>query len=103
MECNDAKCPIHGSVKTHGYSVEGIIVSDKLGRTVIVEHTYTTFLKKYQRSLRKNSRIPAHNPPCMGARLGDKVQISGTRRLSKTKAYVVTKVLNREGEKEKKA
>lgn len=93
MECNDAKCPIHGSVKTRGYSIEGMVVSDKLGSTVIVEHAYTTFLKKYQRSLRKNSRIPAHNPPCMGARLGDKVMISGTRRLSKTKSYVVTKVL----------
>lgn len=103
MECNDAKCPIHGSVKTHGYSIEGIVVSDKLGRTVIVEHAYTTFLKKYQRSLRKNSRIPAHNPACINARLGDKVQISGTRRLSKTKAYVVTKVISKENEEKEKA
>ena len=96
MECKDVKCPIHGSVKTHGYQIEGVIVSDKLKSTVIVEHAYTTFLKKYQRSLRKNSRIPAHNPPCMSAKLGDKVIISGTRRLSKTKSFVVTKVMNRE-------
>ncbi len=92
MECNDAKCPFHGSVKTHGYQVEGTIVSDKLRSTVIVGHAYTTFLQKYQRSLRKNSRIAAHNPPCMGAKLGDRVIISGTRRLSKTKSFVVTKV-----------
>lgn len=98
MECNDAKCPVHGSVKTHGYSIEGVIVSDKLGRTVIVEHAYTTFLKKYQRSLRKNSRIPVHNPPCMNAKLGDKVAISGTRRLSKTKSFVVTKVMAKAAE-----
>lgn len=95
MECKDPKCPTHGSLKTHGYQVEGVVVSDKLGRTVIVEHGYTTFLKKYQRSLRKNSRIPAHNPPCMNAKSGDRVIISGTRRLSKTKSFVVTKVLNK--------
>lgn len=95
MECTDSKCPIHGSLKTHGYSVEGIVVSDKLGKTIIVEHAYTTFLKKYERSLRKNSRVPAHNPPCMNAKVGDHVRISGTRRLSKTKAFVVTKVIKR--------
>ncbi len=93
MECKDTKCPVHGSLKTHGYQIEGRIVSDKLKTTVIVEHGYTTFLKKYQRSLRKNSRVPAHNPPCMSAKLGDRVIISGTRRLSKTKSFVVTKVL----------
>ncbi|MFI5412826.1 MAG: 30S ribosomal protein S17 [Candidatus Micrarchaeales archaeon] len=95
MECKDEKCPVHGSLKTHGYQIEGVIVSDKLKTTVIVEHGYTTFLKKYQRSLRKNSRIAAHNPPCMDAKLGDKVVISGTRRLSKTKSFVVTKVMNK--------
>jgi small subunit ribosomal protein S17 len=92
VECKDAKCPVHGSLKTHGYIVDGVVVSDKLRTTVIVEHGYTTFLKKYQRSLRKNSRIPAHNPPCMDAKTGDAVQISGTRRLSKTISFVVTKV-----------
>jgi small subunit ribosomal protein S17 len=93
VECKDEKCPVHGSLKTHGYQIEGVVVSDKLGRTIIVEHGYTTYLKKYARSLRKNSRIAAHNPPCMDAKSGDKVIISGTRRLSKTKSFVVTKVL----------
>ena len=65
-------------MKTHGYRIEGVIVSDKLKSTVIVEHGYTTFLKKYQRSLRKNSRIPAHNPQCIAAKAGDRVEISGT-------------------------
>ena len=98
MECKDPKCPTHGSLKTHGQQIEGTIVSDKLKRTVIVEHAYTTFLQKYKRSLRKNSRIAAHNPPCIDAKLGDKVVISGTRRLSKTKAFVVTKVISNKKE-----
>lgn len=99
MECNDDKCPVHGSLKTHGQQIEGTIVSDKLKRTVIVEHAYTTFLTKYQRSLRKNSRIPAHNPMCIDAKLGDRVLLSGTRRLSKTKAFVVTKIINKDKKK----
>lgn len=95
MECKDSKCPVHGSLKTHGYALEGIVVSDRSKNTVIVEHAYTTFLKKYQRSLRKNSRIAAHNPECIVAKMGDTVEITGTRRLSKTKSFVVTKIVKK--------
>lgn len=97
MECKDPKCPVHGNLKTHRNEIEGIVVSDKSKKTVIVEHAYTIFLHKYERSLRKHSRIAAYNPECINARVGDSVIISGARRLSKTKSFVVTKVLNRRG------
>lgn len=95
MECQDPKCPIHGNVKTHGYEIEGVVVSDKAQKTAIVEHAYTTFLGKYERSLRKTSRIAAYNPDCIKARAGDRVMIVGTRRLSKTKSFAVMKVIKR--------
>ena len=95
MECKDQKCPIHNGLKTHKNELEGIVVSDKAKRTVIVERAYTIFLHKYERSLRKNSRIPAHNPECINAKIGDTVIISGTRRLSKTISFVVTKITKR--------
>jgi small subunit ribosomal protein S17 len=91
MDCKDLKCPIHGHLKTHGNEIAGVVVSDKAQKTVIVEHAYTTFLKKYERSLRKTSRIAAYAPLCMGIKTGDLVTIAATRRLSKTKAFVVTK------------
>jgi len=69
------------------------VVSDKAAKTVIVQSEYTLFLKKYERSLRKTSRIPAYNPACMGAKLGDTVMIAQCRRLSKMKSFVVTKVI----------
>ncbi|MEM3227494.1 MAG: 30S ribosomal protein S17 [Candidatus Micrarchaeaceae archaeon] len=97
MECNDPKCPVHGHLKIRGADMEGVVVSDKAQRTVVVEKPYTIYLHKYERSLRKNSRIRAHNPPCMNAKVGDRVVISETRRLSKTKAFVVTKVIERGG------
>ncbi|MCL4404519.1 MAG: 30S ribosomal protein S17 [Candidatus Marsarchaeota archaeon] len=97
MECEDPKCPIHGGVKTHGSSLEAVVVSDKAAKTVIVERPYTTFLKKYERSLRKSSRIAAYNPQCISAKLGDTVIIEGCRRLSKTKSFVVTKIVKKSG------
>jgi len=95
MECNDPKCPVHGHLKTRGSDIEGVVVSDKAQHTVVVERPYTVYLHKYERSLRKNSKIRAHNPPCMDAKVGDRVMISEARRLSKTKSFVVTKVLSR--------
>jgi small subunit ribosomal protein S17 len=95
LECNDLRCPAHGHLKTHGYRLEGTVVSDKMMNTVVVERPYTIVLAKYKRSLRKNSRIHAHNPPCMSAKMGDKVIIEETRKLSKTKSFVVTEVIGR--------
>jgi len=94
-ECTDPKCPIHGMLKTRGNEIEGIVVSDKAKKSVIVEHSYTTFLQKYERSLRKTSRIAAYSPECINARTGDTVIISETRRLSKTKSFVVTKIVEK--------
>ncbi|MDE1868669.1 MAG: 30S ribosomal protein S17 [Candidatus Micrarchaeota archaeon] len=83
---------MHGNLKTHGNEIEGIVVSDKAPKTVIIEHAYATFLTKYERSLRKTSRIAAYNPECVKAKTGDTVIIAGSRRLSKTKSFVVTKI-----------
>ncbi len=93
MECSDTRCPIHGGQKFRGMQFEGSVVSAKAKKTVIVEVDYNRFIYKYERSLRKRSRIPAHNPECIGAKLNDRVNIAETRRLSKTKSFVVTKVL----------
>ncbi|MCL5100409.1 MAG: 30S ribosomal protein S17 [Candidatus Marsarchaeota archaeon] len=92
MECNDSRCPVHGSISTRGAQMEGRVVSSKAKKTVIVEIDYTRYIYKYERYLRKRSRIPAHNPDCMAAKEGDTVQIAETRRLSKTKSFVVSKV-----------
>ncbi len=97
MECNDIKCPVHGKLKTRGSVFEGLVVSDKNHKTVIVMREYFTPLKKYERYLRKRSRIPSHNPPCMDAHRGDIVRIEESRRLSKTKSFVVTSIIKRGG------
>ena len=95
MECNDRNCPIHGGLKTRGMRIVGTVVSDKVRKTAIVKVDYTKYIYKYERYLRKRSRIPAHNPECIGAKLGDVVNIAGTRRLSKTKSFVITELANK--------
>ncbi|MDE1797916.1 MAG: 30S ribosomal protein S17, partial [Candidatus Micrarchaeota archaeon] len=39
------------------------------------------------------SKIAAHNPDEIGARIGDLVEIAECRKISKTKAWIVTKVV----------
>jgi len=95
LECNDPRCPIHGSIKVRGVELTGTVVSDKAKKTVIVEREYTRYMYKYERSLRKRSRIPAHNPECINAKVGDIVKIGETRRMSKTKSFVVTAIVKK--------
>ncbi len=95
MECTDKNCPIHGGLPTRGSRLEGEVVSDRAKKTVIIEIDYTRHVYKYERLLRRRSRIPAHNPPCISAKVGDRVGISETRRLSKTKSFAVTDVVKR--------
>ena len=94
MECNDVKCPVHGNLSTRGIKLSGKVVSAKAKKTAIVEIDYTKYMYKYERYLRKRSRIPAYNPDCMAAKEGDTVNIDETRRLSKTKSFVVTSIVN---------
>ncbi|MGC8628837.1 MAG: 30S ribosomal protein S17 [Candidatus Micrarchaeia archaeon] len=94
-ECNDPKCPIHGSLKTRGAVLTGTVVSDKAAKTAIVEIGYTVYLHKYERYLRRKSRIPAYNPDCISAKTGDIVKIAETRPLSKTKSFAVIGIVKK--------
>ncbi len=96
--CNDPKCPWHGKVKIRGQLIEGIVVSAKPQRTVIVRRDYLHYVHKYERYERRRSKIAAHNPECVNAKEGDRVIIGETRPLSKTKHFVVLQVLERRKE-----
>ncbi len=93
LECTDKRCPIHGEASPRGIQLTGRVVSDKAKKTVIVETESASYMYKYERFLRKRSRIPAHNPDCIGAKTGNLVNIAESRRLSKTKTFVVTGIV----------
>ncbi len=78
-----------------GATKVGIVVSAKAKDTVIVQKDYFIYSNKYKRKERRKSRIPAHNPPEIKATVGDIVLIGETRRISKTKSWIVLKVLTK--------
>lgn len=88
-DCSDKKCAIHGGVKVRGSILEGRVISAKAPKTVTVERLIIQFVPKYERFKKIRSRVHAHNPPCIGAKEGEWVRIGESRKLSKTKAFVV--------------
>jgi small subunit ribosomal protein S17 len=88
-ECEDVDCPFHGMLPVRGQILEGEVVSDKAPKTVIVLRSYLKKIGKYERYERRQSKIHAHNPPCINAKVGDTVKIAECRPLSKTKSFVV--------------
>jgi small subunit ribosomal protein S17 len=88
-ECSDANCPFHGSLSVRGLVLEGEVVSNKMERTVVVQREYSRKIRKYERYEKRRSRIHAHNPPCIDAKVGEMVKIAECRPLSKTKKFVV--------------
>ena len=88
-ECEDVNCPFHGKLSVRGKIMDGVVVSDRMQKSVVVSIEYTRYYQKYERYARMNSRITAHNPPCIDARMGDIVKIAECRPLSKTKNFVV--------------
>jgi len=96
VKCNDPKCPFHGQLSVRGRILEGVVVSDKMMKTVTVKIERLHYVPKYERYERRTSKIHAHNPPCINARVGDRVRIGECRRLSKTKSFVVIEKLGGE-------
>lgn len=91
--CEDPKCPFHGSLPVRGQVFDCVVVSDKMVGTVVVKREFEKKIAKFERFEKRQSKIHAHNPPCLGAKAGDKVKIAECRPISKTKSYVVVEVL----------
>jgi len=75
---------------------EGIVVSDKMDKTVVVRVQRTTRHPIYRKVLRRSTRFKAHdeNNEC---KVGDRVRIMECRPLSKEKAWRVVEVVRRAG------
>jgi small subunit ribosomal protein S17 len=76
-----------------GRILDGVVVTAKMDKTVVVEREYLQFSSKFVRYERRRSHIPSHNPPCIDAKEGEKVRIAECRPISKTVAFVVVEKL----------
>lgn len=92
-EVEDKKCPFHGDVSVRGKTFVGVVVSDSMDKTVKVQWENTVKSTKYNRYLKTRTKVAAHNPEAIDAKVGDTVLIGETRPLSKTKHFAVLKIL----------
>ena len=84
-----------GAISTRGHTKNGIVVSDRSKRTVVIELDTLDYFPKYRRYARSKSRIHVHNPDGIGAKIGDLVEVAECRKISKTKAWIVTKIIKK--------
>jgi small subunit ribosomal protein S17 len=74
----------------------GVVTSDKMMKTVIVEVTSTFRHPLYKKVVHNKKRYKAHDE--LGCSVGDKVEIVESRPLSKEKRWVVQSIIRRTGE-----
>jgi small subunit ribosomal protein S17 len=91
--CEDRNCPFHGTLSIRGRVLDGVVISSKMDKTVVVQREYLQFSPKFVRYERRHSHIPSHNPPCLDVKEGQKVKIAECRPLSKTVSFVVVEKL----------
>ncbi|OPY69027.1 MAG: 30S ribosomal protein S17 [Syntrophorhabdaceae bacterium PtaU1.Bin034] len=73
----------------------GIVVKDKMDKTVVVEVERMLKHSTYHKYLRTKTTCKAHDEENK-ARIGDKVLITETRPLSKDKRWVVKEIITKE-------
>jgi len=94
-ECTDKKCPFHGEISIKPETFIGKVIKKDVSRTATIEWGRNVYVKKYERYAKKRSRLRAHNPPCLKVEIGDEVMVARTRPLSKTKHYVIVKMIKK--------
>ena len=74
--------------------LQGLVVSDKMDKTVVVEVENRVKHAVYGKVMRRTSRLKAHDET-NDCGIGDRVQIMETRPLSATKRWRVVEILEK--------
>ncbi|SCM20830.1 40S ribosomal protein S11, putative [Plasmodium chabaudi chabaudi] len=88
----DKKCPFTGNVSIRGRILKGMVISNKMKRTIIIRRNYLHYVKKYNRFEKRHKNIPCHCSPCFDVKEGDIVTVGQCRPLSKTVRFNVLHV-----------
>lgn len=81
--------------------VIGEVISDKMDKTISVKIFRLVKHAKYRKFIKKTSVFKAHDENNV-AKIGDKVRITETRPLSKTKRWMLSAILDAEGKEVQK-
>jgi small subunit ribosomal protein S17 len=72
----------------------GIVVSDKMDKTVVVQVERLVKHKLYHKFIRRRSKFSAHDES-NACRIGDKVLLTESRPLSKSKRWRVSQIVEK--------
>jgi small subunit ribosomal protein S17 len=72
----------------------GVVTSDKMDKTIVVEIETVTRHPLYRKTMRRNKALKAHDETNT-AKVGDRVRVVETRPLSKEKRWRLVEVLER--------
>ena len=72
----------------------GVVVSDKMQKTVVVKTMHLTRHAKYSKIVKRHNKFKAHDEKGV-AKLGDIVRVVETRPLSKDKHFIVKEVVKK--------
>jgi len=75
-------------------SLQGIVVSNKMSKTIVVLVERSINHKRYNKIIKRHKKYYAHNENSL-IYIGDRVQIIASSPISKTKRWRFQKVINR--------
>jgi small subunit ribosomal protein S17 len=78
-------------------TMNGIVVSDKMTKTIVVEVDRQVRHGLYEKYLRRSTRYQAHDETNQ-AKMGDRVTLVESRPMSRNKRWVLQKILRRAGQ-----
>ncbi len=99
-KCEDKHCPIHGSLSVRGRVLEGAVFSSKVPKSATIEFERIRIIPKYERYEKRKTKLRVHNPSCINAKEGDLVVAAECRPISKTKKFVITKIIMKSNNKQ---
>mmetsp|Transcript_7879 Transcript_7879/g.18111 ORF Transcript_7879/g.18111 Transcript_7879/m.18111 type:complete len:158 (-) Transcript_7879:119-592(-) len=88
----DKKCPFTGNVSIRGKILKGMVISNKMKRTIIIRRNYLHYIKKFNRFEKRHSNVAVHCSPAFEPKEGDIATVGQCRPLSKTVRFNVLKV-----------
>ncbi len=101
-DCDDGKCPFHGSLRARGRIFEGIVKKKFPGR-IVIELERMIYVRKYERYKKSRTKIHARLPKCIGEKIsvGDIVRVQECRPLSKIIHFVAMEKIKSSEAREK--
>ena len=60
----DKKCPFTGNVSIRGRILTGVVIKNKMQRTIVIRRDYLHFVPKYRRYEKRHKNMSVHCSPC---------------------------------------